>query len=202
MSMPMIVNAMGIGIYTPLSLKENISGTTKLKNDYSSNEYDYNYKNDTAIGLGIAFDTNLKENILFNYRLGVEYLQPKPKHVSYNYNNHRIHFVNTFGFGVLHTENIKLWIGPRINTGFEFGRSNYDDGSKSTHVRYEFGFAPAFGINLNLDSVTLAADIDYRYAFNIGSSDNDSNDYTNTWSGTRKGATARIYIFLPFDEAF
>ena len=82
----------------------------------------------------------------------------------------KINIVNTFGFGVLRTEKVRLWVGPRINIAYDWDTG--DDGWN--RLGFEFGVAPAVGVNVNLGRlVSLAADVDYRVATTFGAYDDD-----------------------------
>ncbi len=205
---PLSLNAGGLGIYVPMSFAENSSAN--YKSDYStySSLYvpDYTSKTDykESAGIGFVFDTNVQKDKLFNYRLGVEFLNRVVQDVNgtactdnCDYGL-RVNIVNTFGFGIVRNENIRVWVGPRINIAY-----NSDNGNAS-RTELELGIAPVIGINVNLGKViSLSFDLDYRIAAISGSTYFSSNSYsTGSYSGTTQGATARLYLIFKIGDGF
>lgn len=201
LAMPMVVSAAGMGVYVPLSVGQTMSITDSP--DYAPDQ-DFDFKFDPSAGFGIAFDTNIGKNKLFNYRLGLEVMKQKVDTVDgfsctgdCSFGT-RVNMVNTFGFGVLRTQTVRLWVGPRINIAYDYDTGDYG----YARVGYEFGIAPAVGVNVNLGRVvSLAADLDYRFAVAGGAYDNDFGD-SGTYSGRTTGATARFYLLFRFGENF
>ncbi|MCJ7764684.1 MAG: hypothetical protein MUP09_01965 [Thiovulaceae bacterium] len=171
LAMPMAANAAGMGVYIPISTGDSGSYTETYDNKLiPDRDIDIDYK--ASAGLGIAFDTNIGKDRLFNYRLGLEFMKQEVDKVDGTSCTNdcdfgtRVNIVNTFGFGVLRTQTVRLWVGPRINVAY-----NWDTGDNGyARVGYEFGVAPAVGINVNLGRVvSLAADLDYRVAATVTS---------------------------------
>ncbi len=201
LTMPMVLSAAGMGVYIPLSVGQTMSVTDSPDN---ATDQDFDFKFEPAAGFGIAFDTNIGKDKLFNYRLGLEFMNQEIDTVNglsctgdCSFGT-RVNLVNTFGFGVLRTKKVRLWVGPRINIAYDFDTGDYG----YARVGYEIGFAPAVGVNVNLGRVvSLAADLDYRFAAAGGAYDDDFGD-SGTYSGGTTGATARFYVLFRFGETF
>lgn len=190
-ALPLMLQASGVGVYIPYSFGDSSS----LALDNSNLESDIDYK--SAVGFGLVYDTNVGNDTLFNYRLGLERLSLErdgfngPNFTQYN-------IVNTFGFGVVRTNNIRLWVGPRIILGVM--SASGDGGYSETST--EFGFAPAVGLNYNLSSsLSLGVDLDYKWASVAGSYLSDSTS-EQTYTGTTTGMNMRFSIMYRFGETF
>ena len=205
LAMPMVASAAGMGVYIPVSISE--SADITLDSDYGSEDLNFEYK--AAAGFGVAFDSNIGKDKLFNYRLGLEYMNQEIDTVdgescTGDCDFTRLNMVHTFGFGVLRTQTVRLWVGPRINLAYNSHEETYAN-ETFTMSHFEFGVAPAVGVNVNLGRlVSLGADLDYRFAGLAGAwsyEDNfDSED--NSYSGGVTGATARFYVMFRFGETF
>ena len=66
-------------------------------------------------GVGFAFDTNVSGDRLFNYRLNIGYERTEGDSFDVSYNGVMVD--NIFGFGVLRTPHMRLWVGPSIRIG-------------------------------------------------------------------------------------
>ena len=203
LAMPMVASAAGMGIYIPF--KAGDSSTVSDSPDYGvDRDYDIDYS--PSVGLGLAFDSNIGKDKLFNYRLGLEFSKKEVDTIdgyscsgSYCDFGTNINIVNTFGFGVLRTETVRLWVGPRINIGWTFD-SYSNNGSRA---EFELGIAPAVGVNVNLGRVvSLAADIDYKFSTGFGAYDSDSIYDGGSYTYTQTGATVRFYVLFRFGETF
>jgi hypothetical protein len=203
LAVPVIANAAGMGVYIPLNLTE----TEKIDYDLGgTSEFEYKPR----AGLGIAFDTNIGKDRLFNYRFGFEYSSAEldtldGQALNSTLTKKKYNFVNTFGFGVLRNRSVRLWVGPRINIQVENGV--YDSGYEyAEQSSFGIGLAAAAGVNVNLgQTVSLAFDLDY-HAVSIAGVEDYSNflGYSSSedYSGTNKGATARFYVLFRFGERF
>lgn len=201
LAMPMVASAAGMGVYVPLSVS-NTMAVTDTPDVGVEQDFDLDYK--SSVGLGLAFDTNIGKDSLFNYRLGLEYMKQEIDSVDgYSCTGDcdfgtRINMVNTFGFGVLRTQTVRLWVGPRINFAYDWDTGDNGD----TRLGFELGVAPAVGINVNLGRVvSLAADVDYRFATAFGAYDDDFGN-SGTYTGSTTGPTARFYVLFRFGEEF
>ncbi|MEN8303712.1 MAG: outer membrane beta-barrel protein [Campylobacterota bacterium] len=187
---PVLVNAGGVGVYVPYSM--GIEADRTSTDDWTGVESEYSYELERKSGLGIAFATNLGQERVFGYKFALEFTNPKSK--TWTNSSDKIEMLHTFEFGIARTQDVKFWIGPRINMGYEtFDNSSYErDG-------IEFGVGPAVGININLgQQFTIAFDIDYKYAWQGGSWSTASGD--GTYESDITGATARLGVFYRFNE--
>jgi len=197
LALPMMASAAGMGVYVPLG----VANSTSVSGDYYSATVDKDYE--PAIGFGLAFDSNIGKDKLFNYRLGLEYMNVNVDNVNGHSSDQtysRFNIVNTMGFGVLRTETIRLWVGPRINIGWNFRDETYAY-TDYNEVVFELGIAPAVGVNINLGRVvSLGFDVDYRFAALYGAWSTSYDD--DTFTGNATGPTARAYVLFRFGEEF
>ena len=202
---PLTASAAGMGIYIPF----NVTETEKHDFDTStSSSYTNTYEYKASPGFGIAFDSNIGKDKLYNYRLGLEYRKSDLDTInghSYSgtYTKTMFNIVNTFGFGVFRNENIRLWVGPRLNIQFE--TAEHSESSTYSSGSFGVGIAPAAGINVSLGKVVaLAFDLDYHVAGIVGSHEYGGTYTTSTdsFTGTNTGLTARFYVLFKFGEKF
>ena len=204
--LPMMVQASGIGFYVPMAAT---TTSTTEDNDFDLTE-DIDYK--SAVGIGFVYDSNVGEDEMYGYRLGLEYLNMSMDSININgslapsdyYRGDekatRINIVNTFEFGLVTSKSIRFWIGPRVNIAYQgytrqVGTYSYDENIM------EFGIAPALGTNFNLGSVvSLGFDVDYRFAALAGTWTQENPDRDGSSTGTAKGLTARFYLLFRFGE--
>jgi len=213
LTMPAVVNAGGIGLYVPISFGDTTD--VSVTPDFGAkDDFDATLEYKSTAGFGLTYDSNLGKDKLFNYRLGLEWMTrtldtTKVDGTSYNCDGDcdmsRFQIVQTFGFGVLRTEMVRLWVGPRINLGYNY--ADQVNGSVETkNFNLEAGIAPAVGINLNFGRwFAIAADLDYRFAYTGGartSSYTIGADETYSYSGSNNGATMRLYAILKFGEDY
>ena len=217
LAMPAVVNAGGIGLYVPISFGDTMDVTLSPDSGYTgASDVNQVTEYKAATGLGLMFDSNLGKDKLFNYRLGLEWMDRTVDTVSYDGGSarsctgdssdlFRFQMIHTFGFGVLRTEMFRLWIGPRINLGWNY-RNDEGTYGKQSEFNYEIGIAPVVGLNVNIGRwFAVAADLDYRFAGVGGAyvySPNTGSDRTNTYSGSDNGATMRLYAIFKFGEDF
>jgi hypothetical protein len=201
LAMPMVASASGMGIYIPY----NISETEELEYTDGGGTYDFEYK--PSAGIGFVFDTNIGKDKLFNYRLGLEYVRTELDNIDGNslpagstFDKSTFNIVNTFGFGLLRTQTVRLWVGPRVNVQFE--NADFEvfsiSGSQSS---IGVGLGLAAGVNVNLGKVvSLAADLDYHAVSVVGTE--DFAGFTEEYTAVNKGATIRFYVLFKFGETF
>ena len=202
---PITASAAGMGIYVPLNITETEKHT--FDSDTSSTTYTHTYEYKTSPGFGVAFDSNIGKDKLYNYRLGLEYRSADMDTASSNLDDYgtvtksTFNIVNTFGFGLLRTETVRLWVGPRLN--IQFTGESHSARSEYSRAEFGIGIAPAVGINVNLGNVvSLAADLDYHVAAIAGGKTYSSTSSSKSYTGTNKGLTARFYVLFRFGEKF
>ena len=208
LSLPLGLSAVGLGVYVPLSFAErsSVSVSSNFSSTYEPNyTLKTNYKE--SVGIGLVLDTNVQKDALFNYRLGLEAINREINNGNGSscLNNcdygRRYNIVNTFGFALVRNEDVRVWLGPRINIAW-----NTQSGDKDYfRTEFELGIAPVLGINVDLGKVvSLSFDLDYRISNITGASSNSgSSSYSSfTYSGTTQGATARFYIIFKINDGF
>ena len=214
LAMPAMVNAGGIGLYVPVSLGDTMD-VTVTPDLGTQPDYDMTTEFDTSTGFGLTYDSNLGKDKLFNYRLGVEWMDRTIS--SYSSKNgsgdcsgdcdmYRFQVVQTFGFGVLRTEMVRLWVGPRINIGYNYA-DQYNNAYETQDFNFEFGIAPAVGVNLNFGRwFAIAADLDYRFAYTAGARTStfilSDKETTASYTGSNNGASLRLYAIFKFGEDY
>jgi hypothetical protein len=153
----MDADALGLGGYINFS-----SGTSTWTADDGNSEWDID--SDRKItDLGFVLDTAVARDTLFNYRLQLGYENWEDDNAA-GEKLDLTGFVMThdFGFGVLRTPNVRLWLGPEVKLAFVTGSP---DGSPDFDVSlFDFGIGPVIGANFNIGStVTLAVKTGYLF---------------------------------------
>ena len=201
------MQAGAIGVSVPI----NITETERISySDVDLQHTTYEFK--PSLGLGFVFDTNVGKNRDFNYRLNLEYslaeLESSSRLYSDNYLKHKYSVVNTFGFSVYHSQNVRFWVGPRVIFQVQHMSSSTSIRSQNN---YGLGLAAATGLNVMLSKkLALGFDVDYHDVWMIGGEsyrDYDGatigdTDYFTATAGTNKGLTARLYFLLRFGEQY
>ena len=195
---PMILQAGGIGVYIPYSMGHKSTGTFYSASGVNDDDFDYTLKD--KLGLGLAFATNLGKEDMMGYKLGLEYTNPEFD--NFPDSATKIGILNTLEFAVYSNEVIKLWLGPRLNLGYEW----YDKNGYS-YSGMEIGIAPATGINVNLPgNVSITFDLDYKFAWQGGSAGGDASstkfapDTFDAYTSSPTGMTARLGVMYRFGE--
>lgn len=125
-------------------------------------------RNEFAIGF--SMDTNVAADRLFNYRLDFGFHRsmwvndddPLDRVLALalgrpSGSSNGIMLNNVFGFGVLRTPAVRVWLGPAIRMNFDY----YGDGEA---FDYQLGIGPQLGINFNMGSVfTIVLSSAYNY---------------------------------------
>ncbi len=114
-------------------------------------------------GIGIILDTNCAKDKLFNYRLkiGVEkvYFMFKGDSDFYRFN-----LINTFGFGVLRRDNIRVWLGPLLGLHYIYGKRTIEDVGQVPSI-YTIYYSGPFKQKLEYGS--LNADLGLNIGVNV-----------------------------------
>lgn len=147
-------NALAIG----LGLYGSYSGGSETWEGVDT-KISYN-KDTTCKGFGFLLDTTVARDSLFNYQLNIGYLQnevnPNMGTLSGGSISH------DFGFGVLRTPDVRLWLGPELKISYVSGSQSSID-----YYKLDFGIGPVVGLNVHLgELVTLA--LKGGYLFNWG----------------------------------
>jgi hypothetical protein len=141
-------------------------------------ELDLDYDSD-KYGFGLAIDTNVAADRLFNYRLNLGYQKTNrefdvPSLGSSiiaaplagelrNIDGDGLSLNNHFGFGMLRTRDVRLWAGPTLRLGFDV----FDTNSNSVDIVDVYaGVGAALGINIHTGSlVSLGITAGYQHVF-------------------------------------
>jgi hypothetical protein len=125
-------------------------------------EFDYKTKM-----IGFILDTNVATDSVFNYRLNIALDELDPGRRSKKIDGYVMD--HTFGFGVLRTQHVRLWIGPQINLAY-YNEDDFD--------MFGLGFGPAIGVNIHAgDKVSFTVTSGYKYLFLFGSGYDDFTGY-------------------------
>jgi hypothetical protein len=135
------------------------------------------------IGGGFIFDTAVSTNTLFNYRAcfaynwtrATAYTPPEYYLVSKiippdNQDLNQIKLINSFGFGLIRNETMRLWLGPQLNFFYTWGDTTilgrygtWNINRKDTMSIGGVGFGFVLGVNFNFTGlVSLATEAGLR----------------------------------------
>lgn len=198
--------------------------------------YDFEYEFDAdGFGFGMVYDSNVSQDTLFNYRLNVGYgggeydinavhdttngFDWDMSGVSSDVDFDLFAIDNTFGFGIVRKDFMRLWIGPQVRIGYmNVSGKVIPDVSNPTVANAEIdtnliglGFAPVIGGNFHLDDrFSLCVALGYRMSWYwsvdgekkitnngvpVASSDADFEVYEN-------GLFANLSLIFRFGDTF
>jgi len=117
-----------------------------------------------AIGVGVAWDSNLAKDELLNYRFlfGYRHLEPSEGDDDLRLDGLSAQF--TLGFSPLRSENMRWWLGPSIGVSYLICEDCAGPGNDSDVHQASLGLGPEFGWNYHLDE-KLSLSITARYTF-------------------------------------
>ncbi len=146
--------------------------------------YDLYEGNTNHFGINFVFDSNVAKRSVFNYRLnaGVEFFE-QDYDVTYDYGylyydteyNEGIRIItdHTFGFGIVKSRVVRLWLGPNIRFGFVAAdESGLCVGGGLTALGLNFNFGPVF---------TLGLETGYQFYADLYFDDVVSNEYVEDY---------------------
>jgi len=142
-----------------------------LNGAYGSERFDENDYNYTSLGGGLILDTAVEKDSLLNYRLEIGY---DKKTFDGGGERDKYAMNNTFGFGILRNDLVRIWLGPEVGIYYceTAGGFNYFGG----------GIGPAIGTNVHLtDLISLSFSADALYQYNIGTESNHDNNQWGEW---------------------
>ncbi|MFC1853556.1 hypothetical protein ACFL27_25495 [candidate division CSSED10-310 bacterium] len=145
------------------------TGTSDWEDEDATCEQDYTAEHS---GFGFVLDTTVARNSLFNYQLTLGFENIEYDHDSYykDWPNgvklEGITMGHNFGFGVIRTPNLRIWIGPEIRM------SHFEEHGNSDFDMVGFGMGPTMGFNINLGPVFTMA-IKTGFIFTEYGSDSD-----------------------------
>jgi hypothetical protein len=183
--------ATGLGFYVE---RAGGSGDWEREPDEDTAE-DYDSDED-ATAFGFVLDTNVARDRIFNDRLqiGYEKWEPKLKLKGSGGEGRKLELkgfamTHDFGFGVLRTRHVRLWLGPELKLG-------YYTGSPEDYDRYDmwvfkYGVGPVIGANFNIgEVVTLAVKAGFLLQGHVGIGEED---YTYE-EDTITGSSTQFYV--------
>jgi hypothetical protein len=156
--------AIGLGLYGTWQV-----GPTDWEfDDTDDSGFIFDYSGDTSrVGGGFVLDTAVAKDKLFNYRLniGVETFVSDLDELAVEMDLSGVAIDNTFGFGVMRGDTVRLWLGPRLRLGFFDGDVQPEIAPNTDIYLLEVGLGGVFGANFNIGStVTLGLTTGYMYS--------------------------------------
>jgi len=193
---PILLQAVGVGVYVPVSLLEQDVSTY-------ANDVDRTVTYEPSVGIGLLFDTTVARNNLVNYRVNFEYMYRKVSNDTALSTKvpaaWRTNLVHTVGFAFVRNENIRVWAGPRINLALNRVINDYNQKVTS----FEYGIAPAIGFNYHAsDLISLGVDMDYRVAGLVASNDTVNDDEVDPYTAVTSGFTTRFSLIFKFADSY
>jgi len=161
-------NAAGFGGYLGLDYTEGDVDVFGLTVDHER----------SAVDLGFVMDTNLSRDRLFNYRLRLGMQAGKREYDIAGFGTVKektigFAITNTFGFGIVRTPAVRLWIGPSIR----FAVDDCTDCSGYDSVFLAIGGGPEIGLNYNVGRhLTIGPSLSYNYMFGVNIEDDEDFD--------------------------
>ncbi len=156
--------AAGFGIYGSAG-----SGTGDwTRNEGSLTEYDFK-ANAGHQGVGFMFDTAVARDSFFNYQLNLGYDKFTNKAIitGNKLDLGGLLISNSFGFGIVRTGNLRVWMGPEIRLAWPTGsKAGYD------YEMFGGGIGPVIGMNFNFPGTfTVAVKVGYQFMNYTGNAD-------------------------------
>jgi hypothetical protein len=117
----------------------------------------------------------------------------KPGEGSNTYNLEGLVIDNDFGFGIVRTKSVRLWLGPELRIAFFTGTDESSTGVTQRDVSLVgVGIGPVLGVNFNIGS-NLSLCLKTAYLFN---------SYSGSGEGKQIGATYAPDADYKFKENF
>lgn len=131
----------------------------------------------SRMAFGFVLDTTVARNQLFNYRFQIGYEAWEDDVSGFGeFDMRGITMSHDFGFGVLRTPNVRLWLGPELK--FSYASGDIDRIPFADVYSFEYGVGPVIGANFNIGStVTLGLKAGYIFSGFIGVIENDHHTY-------------------------
>lgn len=178
---PQSSQATGLGLYLP-----------SWGNGSSTVSYDNGFERESDIdhiGIGFVLDTKVASRGVFNYRLHLGFESAQYGELENKFSRFAID--NTFGFGIVQSSVLRLWLGPQIRLVYQ----SYSD----SDISYDFninafglGLAPVLGLNFNLGNVvSICPEIGFRFMFLGGTEEYDGSFYYD-----EPFASTEQYVFI------
>jgi hypothetical protein len=170
-------HAFGIGLFYQYG-----GGSSNWTMEYDENYYNGSYHDDwsedydgdkTRKAFGFVLDTTIARDMLFNYRLQIGYETWEDEVDDFDtFDMDGITMTHDFGFGVLRTPYVRLWLGPELKFAYTTGSLDSDEHVDVYSLTY--GIGPVMGANFNIGpTVTLGIKGGYLFQGFVGTVDND-----------------------------
>ena len=189
--------AVGLGGYIEYG-----SGSSDWNADDLYNFWDFE-TDTTFTGYGFVLDTNVARDRLFNYRLqiGYEKEDEKVKTTGEKLSLKGISITNDFGFGVLRTPQVRLWLGPELKFAYLTGSPDLEP---NLDIKiFKFGIGPVAGANFNIGKTfTLALKTGYLFQGFVGDGDWKNNYNYIDYDGTLNQFFVNLSVICRLNDFF
>lgn len=142
---------MGIGLGGYFSTGSGSGDWTAQYENGVENDFE---TDDDGSGFGFVLDTAVAKNRVFNYRLGLGFEQKNYEDeagATLEIDNFVIE--NDFGFGIVRTPKIRLWIGPELKIAAGSGHVDTDVNEEVDYDVVSVGVGPVLGLNVHVGKV-------------------------------------------------
>ena len=173
--------ALGLGFYGAVQGGE---ADWEVENDFGP-DLNFDGGDISKASIGFTLDTAVLKDTVFNYRLNVgpERFDADLGDTQFTAELGGIAADNSFGFGVLRTENVRLWVGPRVRVAIYGG--DFNDDSNVDVALVEFGVGGVFGGNFGVGrTVALGFETGFMISGYAGIIDDGSEEPDFTGEGT------------------
>ena len=117
-------------------------------------EDDLEHQGDREISnVGFLVDTAVARNKIFNYRFTFLKEDNKADSGLLKLDMEGYAMTHDFGFGVLRTKHVRLWVGPQLKASFYDDLYSNNLGRKVSGDVFGFGIGPVMGVNVHLPQV-------------------------------------------------
>ncbi len=130
----------------------------------------------TKTGFGFVMDSNVSKRSVFNYRLHVGFndMSVEPETADFDIDGNSISIDNAFGFGLVRTDDFRLWLGPEVH--LEYATWDKSIAWKDDIDFIGFGLGVVLGANINLPGVvSICPELGFRFQAN------ESDTYEETY---------------------
>ena len=190
-------NALGLGVSFPSYMV----GSSDV-------EYDWDDRSDqdvdadiSSLGGGFVMDTAVANDRVFNYRFNFEHekLEYEYDEISMTHDFARTSLNQTFGFGIVRNEDVRIWFGPHISLSYISAKDSHTVGNLRETIEVDavgFGIGPVIGTNIHIGhEVSLGLEAGYRKTFYFGTADIDhSMNHYDSDSGYFDSSESAFFI--------
>ncbi|WP_419661698.1 uncharacterized protein Dvar_21340 [Desulfosarcina variabilis str. Montpellier] len=202
-------SAIGIGFFYELG-----NASPEWTIEYEDDDHYYYYDEDESWtrdfdgdrsrrAFGFVLDTTVARDQLFNYRFQIGYETWEDEVSGFGeFDMSGISMSHDFGFGVLRTPAVRLWLGPELR--FAYASGDIDRNPYADVYSFEYGIGPVIGANFNIGStVTLGLKAGYIFSNFLGVIENDSHTYEDyDFDGSSTELYFNAVIIFRFGDYF